>query len=107
MYEQSQLYEESTDVQTDLIHGKTDPQMEQEEETQPTAEQERYWGFANWSKSGEQPGQIASPGFEKKEQSSGADYRISAALEEANKMFLRTSRAREAALDGRFQMHYE
>ena len=30
-----------------------------------------------------------------------------AALEEANKMFLRTSRAREAALDGGFQMHYE
>ncbi|KAM4829643.1 EP300-interacting inhibitor of differentiation 1 [Thomomys bottae] len=37
----------------------------------------------------------------------GAGYRVSAALEEANKMFLRTSRAREAALDGGFQMHYE
>ena len=32
---------------------------------------------------------------------------MSAALEEASKMFPRTSRAREAALDGRFQMHYE
>ena len=32
---------------------------------------------------------------------------VSVALEEANKMFLRTSRAKEAALDGRFQMHNE
>ncbi|ELV13940.1 EP300-interacting inhibitor of differentiation 1 [Tupaia chinensis] len=37
---------------------------------------------------------------------SGADYRISAA-QEANKIFLRISRAREAALGGGFQMHYE
>ena len=41
------------------------------------------------------------------EQLSGAGPRVSAALEAANKMFLRTSRAREAALDGGFQMHYE
>ena len=38
---------------------------------------------------------------------SGEGYRVSAALEEATRMFLRTSRAREAALDGGFQMHYE
>ncbi|XP_055991396.1 EP300-interacting inhibitor of differentiation 1 [Sorex fumeus] len=37
----------------------------------------------------------------------GAGCRVSAALEEANKMFLRTSRAREAALDGGFPLHYE
>lgn len=45
--------------------------------------------------------------YPEEEQLSGAGYRVSAALEEANKMFLRTSRAREAALDGGFQMHYE
>ena len=38
---------------------------------------------------------------------SGEGYRVSAALEEATRMFLRTSRAREAALDGTFQMHSE
>ncbi|XDB53948.1 hypothetical protein ABFV05_007564 [Capra hircus] len=36
---------------------------------------------------------------------SAEGYRVSAALEEAAKMFLRTSRAREAALDGGLQMH--
>ncbi|XP_033620917.1 EP300-interacting inhibitor of differentiation 1 [Fukomys damarensis] len=45
--------------------------------------------------------------YPEEEPLSGAGYRVSAALEEANKMFLRTSRAREAALDGGFQMHYE
>nr|BAB62220.1 hypothetical protein [Macaca fascicularis] len=42
--------------------------------------------------------------YPEEEQLSGAGYRVSAALEEADKMFLRT---REAALDGGFQMHYE
>ena len=41
------------------------------------------------------------------EQLSGAGPRVSAALEAANKMFLRTSRARKAAPGGGFQMHYE
>ncbi|XP_006873025.1 PREDICTED: EP300-interacting inhibitor of differentiation 1-like [Chrysochloris asiatica] len=42
-----------------------------------------------------------------KKQLSGAGYKVSAALEVTNKVFLQTSRAREAALDGGFQMHYE
>jgi hypothetical protein len=37
---------------------------------------------------------------------SGVRATVSAALEKANKMFMRTSRAREAALDGGFQLHY-
>ena len=44
--------------------------------------------------------------YPEEEQLSGAGYRVSAALEEAN-VFLRTSRVREAALDGGFQMRYE
>ncbi|XDC77386.1 hypothetical protein R6Z07F_008559 [Ovis aries] len=100
MNELSELYEESNDLQMDVIPGESDlPHME--------------------------PGQIAGPDFESEDEGeefdvweddydypeeeplSGAGYRVSAALEEANKMFLRTSRAREAALDGGFQMHYE
>ena len=64
----------------------------------------------------EQPGQIAGPEFEsegkgeefddweddydspEEEPLSGEGYRVSAALDEATRMFLRTSRAREAAL---------
>ncbi|KAI4582535.1 hypothetical protein MJG53_009086 [Ovis ammon polii x Ovis aries] len=74
---------------------------------------------------GEQPGQITGPEFEsegegeefddweddydspEEEPLSGEGYRVSVVLEEATKMFLRTSRAREAALDGGFQMHSE
>lgn len=74
---------------------------------------------------GEQPGQITGPEFESEGQGekfddweddydspeeeplSGEGYRVSVVLEEATKMFLRTSRAREAALDGGFQMHSE
>ncbi|KAM7248599.1 hypothetical protein CapIbe_000638 [Capra ibex] len=99
MNELSELYEESNDLQMDVIPA--------------------------GPSRGEQPGQIAGPDFESEDEGeefddweddydypeeeplSGAGYRVSAALEEANKMFLRTSRAREAALDGGFQMHYE
>ena len=74
---------------------------------------------------GEQPGQITGLEFQsegegkefddweedydspEEEPLSAEGYRVSAALEEAAKMFLRTSRAREAALDGTFQMHSE
>lgn len=108
------------------------PQLEEEgpmeaEEAQPMAASKGKRGLANRPNPGEQPGQIAGPDFEsedegegeefddweddydypEEEQLSGAGYRVSAALEEANKMFLRTSRAREAALDGGFQTHYE
>ncbi|XP_037681920.1 EP300-interacting inhibitor of differentiation 1 [Choloepus didactylus] len=149
----SELYEESSDLQMDVMPGESDlPQMEvgsgsrepspspsrngappqleeegpmEEEEAQPMAEPVGKRGLANGPNPGEQPGQIAAPYFEsedegeefddweddydypEEEQLSGAGYRVSAALEEANKMFLRTSRAREAALDGGFQMHYE
>ncbi|KAM8959504.1 EP300-interacting inhibitor of differentiation 1-like [Lycaon pictus] len=94
------------------------PQLEkegpmEEEVALPMAEPQGDRGLAHHP--GEQPGQLASPDFKseddydylEEEQLSGAGYRVSAVLEEANKMFLRTSRAREAALDGRFQMHYE
>uniref|UniRef100_A0A2K6UIS6 EP300 interacting inhibitor of differentiation 1 n=1 Tax=Saimiri boliviensis boliviensis TaxID=39432 RepID=A0A2K6UIS6_SAIBB len=97
----------------------------------PMQEEEAWWrqrgsrSLANRPKAGEQPGQVAGADFEsedegeefddwedgsnypEEEQLSGAGYRVSAALEEANKMLLRTSRAREAALDGGVQMHYE
>ncbi|CAD7687956.1 unnamed protein product [Nyctereutes procyonoides] len=58
--------------------------------------------------------------YPEEEQLSGGSYRVSVALEEANKVFLRTSRARGSSpgwrvsfffffffLDGGFQMHYE
>ncbi|XP_053450015.1 EP300-interacting inhibitor of differentiation 1 [Nycticebus coucang] len=97
----------------------------EEEAAQPMAAPAGKRGLPNWPSPGEQPGQFAGPDFEsedegeefddweddydypEEEQLSGAGYRVSAALEEANKMFLRSSRAREAALDGGFQMHYE
>ncbi|XP_006895359.1 PREDICTED: EP300-interacting inhibitor of differentiation 1 [Elephantulus edwardii] len=152
MSELSELYEESSDLQMDVMPGESDlPQMEvggggrepslspsrggappQLEEEGPMEEEEEALlpmagagGLAHGPGRGEQPGQIAAPDFEsedegeefddweddydypEEEQLSGAGYRVSAALEEANKMFLRTSRAREAALDGGFQMHYE
>nr|XP_055164593.1 EP300-interacting inhibitor of differentiation 1-like [Nyctereutes procyonoides] len=104
------------------------PQLEkegpmEEEVAQPMAEPQGDRGLAQGP--GEQPGQLAGPDFKseddgeefddweddydylEEEQLSGAGYRVSAVPEEANKMFLRTSRAREAALDGGFQMHYE
>ncbi|KAM9202023.1 EP300-interacting inhibitor of differentiation 1 [Dugong dugon] len=150
MSELSELYEESNDLQMDVMPGESDPpQMEvgsgnrepspspsrpgappqleeegpmEEEEAQPMAE---TGGLADGRSRGERPGQAAAPDlasedegeefddweddydYPEEEQLSGAGYRVSAALEEANKMFLRTSRAREAALDGGFQMHYE
>ncbi|XP_006863401.1 PREDICTED: EP300-interacting inhibitor of differentiation 1-like [Chrysochloris asiatica] len=145
MSELSKLYEESNDLQMDVMAGESDlpqkevgsgnrepslspsrlgdpPQLEKEgpmeEEAQPMA---AAGGQANRPRHGEQPGQVSAPGLESKEEGeefddydypeeehvSGAGYRVSAALEEANKMFLRTPRAREAALDGGFQMHYE
>uniref|UniRef100_A0A2K5CM29 EP300 interacting inhibitor of differentiation 1 n=1 Tax=Aotus nancymaae TaxID=37293 RepID=A0A2K5CM29_AOTNA len=130
MAELSELYEESSDLQMDVMPGEGDlPQMEEgpmeEEEAQPMAAPEGKRSLANGPNAGEQPGLVAGADFEsedegeefddweddydypEEEQLSGAGYRVSAALEEANKMFLRTTRAREAALDGGFQMHYE
>ncbi|XP_017400488.1 EP300-interacting inhibitor of differentiation 1 [Cebus imitator] len=153
MAELSELYEESSDLQMDVMPGEGDlPQMEvgsgsrelslrpfrngappqleeegpmEEEAAQPMAAPEGKRSLANGPNAGEQPGQVAGADFEsedegeefddweddydypEEEQLSGAGYRVSAALEEANKMFLRTTRAREAALDGAFQMHYE
>ncbi|KAL4836623.1 hypothetical protein H8958_002333 [Nasalis larvatus] len=150
MAELSELYEESSDLQMDVMPGEGDlPQMEvgsgsrelslrpsrngapplleeegpmEEEEAQPMAAPEGKRSLANGHNAGEQPGQVAGADFEsedegeefddweddydypEEEQLSGAGYRVSAALEEADKMFLRT---REAALDGGFQMHYE
>lgn len=151
MAELSQLYEESSDLQMDVIPGEGDlPQMEvgsggrepslglsrngappqleeegpmEEEEAQPMAAPASKRRLAKGPNPGAQAGQFAGPDFEsedevfddweddydypEEEPLSGAGYRVSEALEEANKMFLRTSRAREAALDGGFQMHYE
>ncbi|ELV12068.1 EP300-interacting inhibitor of differentiation 1 [Tupaia chinensis] len=153
MVELSQLYEESSDLQTDVIPGEGDlPQMEvgsggrepslgssrkgarpqleeegpMEEEAQPMAAPAGKWGLANGTKPGGQGGSVCGYGLRERgeefddwedgeddydspeeEPLRGAGYRVSAALEEANKMFLRTSRAREAAPDGGFQMHYE
>nr|XP_005008756.1 LOW QUALITY PROTEIN: EP300-interacting inhibitor of differentiation 1 [Cavia porcellus] len=99
--------------------------MEEEEGAQPMAAPRGRAGLARGASPAEQPGLGLALGLEgedeaeelddweddydypEKEPLSGAGYRVSAALEEANKMFLRSSRAREAALDGGFQMHYE
>nr|XP_014332595.1 PREDICTED: EP300-interacting inhibitor of differentiation 1 [Bos mutus] len=137
MNELSELYEESTDLQMDVIPGESDlPHMEvgggsrelspnPSPHGAPPPPPQGPRGLASRPSPGEQPGQIAGPDFESEDEGeefddweddydypeeeplSGAGYRVSAALEEANKMFLRTSRAREAALDGGFQMHYE
>ncbi|KAM8783844.1 EP300-interacting inhibitor of differentiation 1 [Rhynchonycteris naso] len=153
MQELSVLYEESNDLQMDVMPGESDlPQMEvgkgsrepspkhsrhralpplgeeglmEEEGAQPLPEPDGDRGLPNRPSSREQPGQIAGPYFESEDEGeefddweddydypeeeplSGAGYRVSVALEEANKMFLRTSRAREAAPDGGFRMHYE
>ena len=84
----------------------------QEEAAQPMREPQGPRGLASRPSPGEQPGEITGTDFESDDHQeekplSAAGYRVSAALEEANKMFLRTSRAREAALDGGFQMHNE
>uniref|UniRef100_A0A8P0NWL4 EP300 interacting inhibitor of differentiation 1 n=1 Tax=Canis lupus familiaris TaxID=9615 RepID=A0A8P0NWL4_CANLF len=120
MNELSEMYEESNDLQMDMEVGggsrepSPNPSRPMEEEAAlPMVEPQGDRGLAH--RPGEQPGQLASPDFKseddydylEEEQLSGAGYRVSAVLEEANKMFLRTSRAREAALDGGFQMHYE
>lgn len=152
MHQLSELYEESNDLQTDVMPGESNlprmevgpasraplenssrnrapPQLEEdglveEEGALPMAGPEGNRGLAKRPSPGEQPGQAVGFAFDEsegeefddweddydypeEEQLNGAGYRVSTALEEANKMFLGTSRAREAALDGGFQMHQE
>ncbi|XP_012865634.1 PREDICTED: EP300-interacting inhibitor of differentiation 1 [Dipodomys ordii] len=136
MAELSELYEECNDLQMDVMLGEGDlpPPLEEvgpmEEEAgaaaQPmaaAAPPRGKGGLAAGPGAAEHPGPMAGLDFESEDEEfddweeeyeypegdrlGGAGYRVSAALEEANKMFLRTSRAREAALDGGFQMHYE
>lgn len=150
MHELSELYEESNDLQMDVMPGEGDlPQMEvgggnrepspnhprnrgppQPEEEGPMEEEGAQAmaeaaagdrGLAGRPSPGELPGLFAGPDFEAEEfddweddydypeeaQRRGAGYRASVALDEANKIFLRTSSAGEAAGDGGFQMHYE
>ncbi|XP_010598000.2 EP300-interacting inhibitor of differentiation 1 [Loxodonta africana] len=149
MSELSELYEESPDLQMDVMSGESDPpQMEvgsgsrepspspacpgaapQLEEEGPMEEGEAppmagAAGLAGGRGGGEQPRPAAADGesgdegeelddweddydYPEEQQLRGAGYRVSAALEEANKLFLRTSGAREAALDGGFQVQYE
>ncbi|XP_054421429.1 EP300-interacting inhibitor of differentiation 1 [Pteronotus mesoamericanus] len=100
---------------------KEDGPME-EEGAEPVAGPEGDRGLAKRPSPGEQPGQAEGLDLEiegeqfddweddydypEEERLSGSGYRVPEALEEV-KMFLRTSRAREAALDGGFQRHYE
>ncbi|XP_048188526.1 EP300-interacting inhibitor of differentiation 1 isoform X2 [Perognathus longimembris pacificus] len=112
MAELSELYEECNDLQMDVMLGEGDlaPPPEEvgpmEEEAGAAAAaaaagldfESEDEEFDDWEDEYEYP---------EADRLGGAGYRVSAALEEANKMFLRTSRAREAALDGGFQMHYE
>jgi hypothetical protein len=147
MAELSELYEECSDLQMDVMPGEGDlPQMEvgvgnrepslnpsrsgaapqleeegpmeEEAAAHPMAAPRAKRGLANGPSPGEQPGPDLESedeefddweddyDYPEEEPLRGAGYRVSAALEEANKMFLRTSRAREAALDGGFQLHY-
>ncbi|KAM5235854.1 EP300-interacting inhibitor of differentiation 1 [Ctenodactylus gundi] len=138
MAELSELYEESSDLQMDVMPGEGDlPPMEvgsggaarrgaappleeegpMEQEAAPLPMAAARAGRAG----GGQPGaelDSEEEGDELDDWDDGSDYpadeplrgaghRVSSALEEANKMLLRTSRAREAALDGGFQLHYE
>ena len=140
MNELSELYEESNDLQMDVMPGESDlPHIKVGGGAQsyPRTPPARPVPSHSWRRKApwrrrrpspeEQPGQIAGPEFEsesegegeefddweddydspEEEPLSGEGYRVSAALEEATRMFLRTSRAREAALDGTFQMHSE
>lgn len=132
MAELSELYEESNDLQMDVMAGEGDlPQMEvggggreegpMEEEAAPPAAR----------RPGPGPGELAGPaagagagfpgedaaedwedweddyGRPEEEPRHGAGYRVSAALEEANKVFLRTARARGAAPDGGWQAQHD
>uniref|UniRef100_G3U1W3 EP300 interacting inhibitor of differentiation 1 n=1 Tax=Loxodonta africana TaxID=9785 RepID=G3U1W3_LOXAF len=82
----------------------------EEEEAQPMAEP---WGAARPGRAPHLEGkefddwEDGCDYYPEEEQLSSAGYRVSTALEEANKIFLRTSKAKEASLDGGFQMHYE
>lgn len=139
LYALSVLYEESTDLQMDLMGGEGDPpQMEVgaghprprgaplPEEEGPMEEEGAMAaaaggrGLAGRPGPEELPAVFAGPDFEAEDefddweddydfpeeaQRRGPAYRGSAALDEANKMFLRTSG--EAAADGGFQGHYE
>ncbi|XP_036910485.1 EP300-interacting inhibitor of differentiation 1 [Sturnira hondurensis] len=151
MHQLSKLYEESNDLQMDVMPGESNPrrmevgsagrapseypssnrarpQLEEdglmeEEGAQPMAGLVGDPGLAKQPGPGEQPGQAAGPDFEsegedfddweddynypEEEPLNAAGYRVSTALEEANKMFLRTPRAGESALNGGFQMHQE
>ncbi|XP_037012380.2 EP300-interacting inhibitor of differentiation 1 [Artibeus jamaicensis] len=151
MQQLSELYEESNDLQMDVMpgesnprrmevgsagrapsqnpsHNRARPQLEEdglmeEEGAQPVTGPEGDRGLAKRPSPGEQPGQAVGPDFEsegeefddweddynypEEEQLNGAGYRVSTALEEANSMFLRTSRTGESALNGGFQMHQE
>ncbi|XP_008830006.1 EP300-interacting inhibitor of differentiation 1 [Nannospalax galili] len=118
MAELSELYEESNDLQMDVQmevgRGGRGPAVRgaaQAEEEGPMEEEA--------APSARAPRGLADPDFEaedfddweddysypEEERRGGASYRVSAALEEANKMFRRTSG--EAALDGGFQMRCE
>nr|BAC05296.1 unnamed protein product [Homo sapiens] len=126
MAELSELYEESSDLQMDVMPGEGDlPQMEVGSGSRELSLRPSRSGAQQLEEEGpmeEEEAQVAGADFEsedegeefddweddydypEEEQLSGAGYRVSAALEEADKMFLRT---REPALDGGFQMHYE
>ena len=144
MNELSELYEESNDLQMDVMPGESDlPHIKVGGGAQsyPRTPPARPVPSHSWRRKapwrrrrpsqwpqrgpspGEQPGQITGLEFQsegegkefddweedydspEEEPLSAEGYRVSAALEEAAKMFLRTSRAREAALDGGLQMH--
>ncbi|CAD7691190.1 unnamed protein product [Nyctereutes procyonoides] len=116
------LYEESSDLQLDVMPGEGGrreqepwPQLEEEGPVEEEAAQPA-----------EQPGQLAGPDFESEDEvrslmpgrmTTGMGIRRSTGVlpaaecqrpwGEASEMLLRTSRAREAALGGGFQMRYE
>ncbi|KAJ1058742.1 hypothetical protein K5549_015713 [Capra hircus] len=114
MNEVSELYEESNDLQMDVMPSEShlphikvgggSPELSQNPSraagAQPQLEEEGPME-EEAAQPMEQPGQIAGPEFEREskgeeEPLSAEGYRVSAALDEATRMFLRTSRAREA-----------
>lgn len=121
MAELCELYEESNELQMDVLPGEGDMEVGRgargpvpeegpmEEEAGPSAARAQRGLFpeAGADLEGDEFDDWEDDyDFPEEERWSGAMHRVSAALEEANKVFLRTARAGDA-LDGGFQARCE
>ncbi|XP_055476326.1 EP300-interacting inhibitor of differentiation 1 [Psammomys obesus] len=107
MAELCELYEESNELQMDVLPGEGDAEvgrgargaeegpMEEEEEEPPAAARAPRGPLAD-PEGDDSDGWEDDYAFPEEERWSGAMHRVSAALEEANKAFLRTARPGDA-----------